>query len=96
MSSNYYEMCRNRIGKGVEIRTRDGRVHRGVLSNVTQDQIFLRPIGPTANLGGFGYGFPGRYGGYGRYRYGGFGWGWGWGIALAAIVALAFLPFFFW
>ncbi|MBT2217786.1 hypothetical protein KK120_18400 [Virgibacillus dakarensis] len=90
MSVNpYYHQCLRCVGRPVRIRTRDGRVHHGVVSRVSNSHVYLRPMG-NRNFGGFGYG----YGGYGGY--GGWGWGWGFGagIALAAIAALS--PLFFW
>lgn len=82
MSSNpYYHQCLRCVGRPVAIRTRDGRMHRGLISRVDQSRVYLRPMGN--NFGGYGYG----------YRW---GWGIGFasGIALATIVA--FSPLFFW
>lgn len=81
---NYYDLCCRHKGKAVEIRTHDGRVHRGIIHRVTNNRVFLQPLGPSRNLGGFGFG--------------GWGWGWGWGagIALGAIASLAVLSLFFW
>ncbi|KHD85851.1 hypothetical protein [Heyndrickxia ginsengihumi] len=86
--SRYHSMCRRGIGRAVEIRTINGRIHRGIIERVTPNRVFLRPLG-RPNLGGYGYGYYG--GGYGW----GVGWGFGWGVALGAIAALAFIPFFF-
>jgi hypothetical protein len=86
----YYAQCSKGIGRPVRIQTRDGRVHRGIISKVSNSHVYVRPL-PSKRLGGFGYGYGGGFGGYGGYGYGS-----GWGIALAAIAALAFLPFFFW
>lgn len=86
MSVNpYYHQCLQCIGRPAKIRTRDGRIHCGVVEQVNHTHVFLRPM-RNRNLGGFGYG----YGGWG-----GGGWGLGFvsGIALAAIVA--FSPLFF-
>ncbi|KQL55105.1 hypothetical protein AN964_17380 [Heyndrickxia shackletonii] len=89
---NYYHMCQRGIGRPVEIRTKDGRIHRGIIHRVDNRMVYLRPL--PGGYGGYAYPF---YGGYG-YPYWGWGWGWGFGagIALGAIGALAFLPFFFW
>ncbi|GIN58430.1 hypothetical protein J8TS2_27490 [Lederbergia ruris] len=79
---NYYHMCRKGIGRPVMIRTRDGHVHRGIISHVTPSKVYIRPFG--RRYGGYGYGW-------------GWGWGWGafgLGIGLGAITALAFTPFF--
>ncbi|MBL5766952.1 hypothetical protein MXL46_10260 [Heyndrickxia sporothermodurans] len=83
MSASHYHICSRNIGKPVEIRTRDGRVHRGIIHRVDNRMVYLRPL-PQRNYGGYGYGW---------------GWGWcgfGWGVALGAIVGLALLPWFFW
>ncbi|MED1202399.1 hypothetical protein [Heyndrickxia acidicola] len=83
---NYYHQCRGGIGKPVEIRTVDGRIHRGVIHRVDNRHVYLRPF-PGRNYGGFGYPY-----------YGGYGWGWGagfgWGVALGAIASIAFLGLF--
>ncbi|WP_019153640.1 hypothetical protein [Robertmurraya massiliosenegalensis] len=84
----YYNMCCKGIGRPVQIRTYDGRTHRGVIERATPNRVFLRPFGGGRNFGGYGYGY---YGG----GFGGGGWGFGWGIALGTIAALAFIPFFF-
>lgn len=84
MSANYYQLCNRHRGKAVQIRTRDGRVHRGVIVDVNPRRVFIRPIGNPRNLGGFGYGFFG------------FGPGFVYGLALGTIVSLAVIPFFFW
>lgn len=84
---NYYQVCNRGIGRAVQIRMRDGSVHRGVIERVSPDRVYLRPLGRTPSFGGFSYGY-----------YGGRRWGWGWGfgagIALGAIASLAFIPFF--
>ncbi|WP_068676563.1 hypothetical protein [Oceanobacillus sp. Castelsardo] len=80
----YHALCQRYRGRAVEIRTRDGRRHRGIIQRVSNNRVFIQPLGRNRNLGGFGYGY-----GYG---YGGFGYG----LALGAIVGLALLPFFFW
>lgn len=87
-ASHYYGVCQRGIGRAVEIRCHNGRIHRGTIERVTRNRVYLRPIGRGSNLGGYGYA------GYG-YRYGYGGWGFGLGIALGAIAALAFIPFLF-
>ncbi|MBM4760863.1 hypothetical protein [Bacillus sp. B15-48] len=83
-AARYYDMCRRGIGRPVEIRTVDGRVHRGMISRVTPQKVYVRPMGGRG---------PG-YGGYGYFwRPWGFGLGLGIGIAFGAIAALAFTPF---
>ncbi|RLL44881.1 hypothetical protein D8M04_08340 [Oceanobacillus piezotolerans] len=83
---HYHTLCNRYRGRAVEIRTRDGRVHRGIIRHVDNRRVYLRPLGGGRNIRGFGYGY---YGGYG---YGGFGFG----VALGAIATLALVPFFFW
>ncbi|RFU67330.1 hypothetical protein D0469_15685 [Peribacillus saganii] len=78
-ASRYYSMCSRGVGKAVEIRTHDGRTHRGIIDRVSSNRVYLRPFGRS--YGGYGYGW-------------GWGWGFGAGIALGAIAALAFIPFF--
>ncbi|WP_156645324.1 hypothetical protein [Lentibacillus sp. JNUCC-1] len=92
---HYHQMCRRYKGRAVEVRTKRGQIHRGIIMNVDDRQVFLRPIGANKNLGGFGYGFyrPGYgYSQGGYYNRGGFGFG----IALGAIAGLTLLPLFFW
>jgi len=87
MSAEYfYGQCRNYMDRAVEITTRDGNIHRGIIRHVDRRKVYLQPFGRAGGLGGFAYG----YGGYG-------GWGgFGIGIALGAIGTLALLPWFFW
>ncbi|WP_343799019.1 hypothetical protein [Bacillus carboniphilus] len=75
-------------GRAVEIRTRNGRIHRGIIQHVDRNRVYIRPLGQPRRLGGYGLGY---YRGYG-YGYGGYGYG----IALGALAGLALLPFFFW
>lgn len=89
---HYHAMCQRYRGRAVEIRTRDGRTHRGVIHHVTGNRVYLQPMGPRRNLGGFGYGGFGY--GYGGYGFGGFGLGAG--IALGAIAGIALLSAFWW
>jgi len=80
----YYHRCMRGIGRPCTIRTRDGRVYRGVITRVSPSRVFIRTTPNPAFRGGFGYGY---YSGWG------FGAGFVTGIALSAIVALAFTPF---
>jgi len=82
--AHYHALCRKYKGRAVEIRTRDGRRHRGIIQHVSNNRVYIQPLGRRRNLGGYGYGY--------RYGYGGFGFG----LALGAIVGLALIPFFFW
>ncbi|MFB4165318.1 hypothetical protein ACE1TI_16285 [Alteribacillus sp. JSM 102045] len=83
-AAHYHNVCNRFRGRAVEIRTRDGRRHRGIIWHVDHSRVFLEPFGRKRDLGGFGYGFFGP------------GYGFGYGLALGAIVSLALLPFFFW
>ena len=82
---HYHGLCQRHKGRAVEVRTHDGRTHRGIIGHVTNSRVYLQPLGNSRNLGGFGYGGFGA--GYG---------GWGAGLALGAIAGLALLPLFFW
>ncbi|MEH7178339.1 hypothetical protein [Neobacillus vireti] len=81
---NYYGLCNKYRGRAVVIRTRDGRVHNGIIHRVTPNRVYLQPLRRGRNLGGFGYG------------YYGYGWGAGWGIALGAIVGVSLAAAFLW
>ncbi|MGM8365829.1 hypothetical protein ACLIBG_10175 [Virgibacillus sp. W0181] len=98
-TGHYFHLCNRYKGRAVEIRTRNGVVHRGVIRHVNRNQVFLDPIGNRQNFGGFGYGFFGPsyrpYGAYGPNRYRRYRLGFGAGIALGAIGTLILLPFFF-
>jgi len=84
MSVGYYHgLCHKYRGRSVVIRTRDGRVHRGIIHRVTANRVHLQPLRRGRNLGGFGYGYYG-------------GWGFGGGIALGAIVGISLASLFFW
>ncbi|CDQ40400.1 MULTISPECIES: hypothetical protein [Virgibacillus] len=82
--SHYYSLCQRHRGKAVEIKTHDGRVHRGIIDRVSSNRVYMRPLGRQGGLGGFGIGWYG------------YGSGFGWGVAFGAIATLAVLPFFFW
>jgi hypothetical protein len=92
---HYHALCQNHKGKAVEIRTRDGKTHRGIIQRVSRSKVYLQPLGHPRSLGGFGYGYCG-YDGCGCGGYGcGYG-GFGFGLALGSIATLALLPLFFW
>lgn len=80
--AHYQGLCQRHMGRAVEIRTHDGRTHRGIIHRVTDNRVYLQPLERPRNLGGFGYG--------------GWGWGWGAGIAFGFIASLAVLSLFFW
>ncbi|MFD2444813.1 hypothetical protein ACFSO7_12640 [Bacillus sp. CGMCC 1.16607] len=88
MSSKYYDICCNGIGRAVEIRTTDGRFYRGVIERVSSNKVYLQTLGSSDRNGGYGYD------GYGYSR--GFHSGSGFvaGIALGLIASLIFIPFF--
>ncbi|MFB1049787.1 hypothetical protein [Paraliobacillus sp. JSM ZJ581] len=86
LMSRYYNLCNKNIGRPVQIRTKDGREHRGVIHRVNNSHVFLQPM--PSNLGGYGYGYWGPYWGPRP--------GFGWGVALGSIATLALLPLFFW
>ncbi|MGI6120012.1 MAG: hypothetical protein ACOYIB_05515 [Desulfosporosinus sp.] len=75
-----YALCQRCRGRAVEIRTHDGRIHRGIIRNVDHNRVYLQPLNCTRDLGGFSYGW--------------FRPGFGAGIALGAIATLALLPLF--
>ncbi|WP_284139350.1 MULTISPECIES: hypothetical protein [unclassified Virgibacillus] len=78
---HYHQLCNRYKGRAVEIKTRDGRVHRGIIQNVDHNRVYLRPLGQG---GGYGYGFYAPF------------YGFGFGLALGAIASFALLPFFLW
>lgn len=91
MSVGYYRgLCQEYRGRAVNIRTNDGRAHRGIIEHVDGTHVMIRPFG-RERLGGFGYGF-GGFGGYGAYG----GYNRGYRIALGAIAAIALIPLIFW
>jgi hypothetical protein len=77
---DYYSLCQRYRGRAVEIITHDGGIHRGIIRDVDYNRVYLQPLSPTRDLGGFSYGwFPGL----------------GAGIVLGSIATLALLPLFF-
>lgn len=83
---HYYNLCQKHVGRCVEIRTNDGRVHRGRIRSVDRRYVYMEPLGARGRgLGGLGYGY---YGGYGR--------GAGFSIALGFITGLVLFPLLFW
>jgi uncharacterized protein (TIGR01732 family) len=73
---HYHGLCQKYRGRAVEIRTHNGRIHRGIIQHVDNNRVYLQPLGGPRNLGGLGYGGFGGIGGYG-YGLGGFGGGFG-------------------
>lgn len=83
----YQQMCMRYKGRAVEIRTKDGKAHRGIIQHVDHRRVYIQPMDRRRSLGGFGYGFWGP------------GWGvagFGIGIALGSIATLALIPWGFW
>ncbi|MCY8490813.1 hypothetical protein [Bacillus atrophaeus] len=84
----YYHLCRKHQGKVARITEKNGRVHVGRITHVTNSKVFITPV-HQSGPGGFGLGF---YGGY----YGGYGYGYGaYGIGLGFIAGVALAGLFF-
>ena len=80
-ANKFYDLCNQHLNRAVEIRCLDGKVHRGVITKVDPQNVYIQPLdGAGSNAG------PGLY-------YWGWGWGWGYPIALASIAAIAALAF---
>lgn len=84
----YHRLCQRGIGRAVEIRTRNGRVYRGVIDRVDESRVYLRRMSNRQLFGGFGYGW---HGGYGRWGGWGFGRAFVFGIAIGVITSLIFI-----
>ncbi|MBP1968470.1 hypothetical protein J2Z83_000562 [Virgibacillus natechei] len=99
-AGHYYGLCQQYRGRAVEIKTRTGVTHRGVICHVDEHNVYLQPLGRQGGFGGFGYGGfggigyggPGGFGGYGGFAGPGYGGGLGMGVALGSIGTLALLP----
>ena len=51
MTMGYYHgLCNKYRGRAVEIRTRDGRVHRGIIHRVSGNRVYLQPMRRGRNL----------------------------------------------
>ena len=80
--AHIHGLCQRYKGRAVEIRTKDGRLHRGVIQHVDHARVYLKPMGGAGGLGGFGWGW---------------GWGiagFGLGLALGSIARIALVPGF--
>jgi hypothetical protein len=77
---HYHDVCMKNRGRAVEIKTRDGRIHRGIIDRVDPYHVYLKPLRGPDSFGGFGYGL----------------FAFGIGIAFGAIVSLAFRPRYYW
>ncbi|HEX6593828.1 MAG TPA: hypothetical protein VF095_04485 [Bacillota bacterium] len=86
----YHNLCQRYRGRAVEIKTSDGRSHRGIIQRVDRRHVYMQPLG-SRGIGGYGSGYYAG-GGYHSFRRRGFGFG----IALGTIIGLTLLPFFFW
>ncbi|GAA0374694.1 hypothetical protein [Bacillus horti] len=102
---SYYHSCRRNVGRGVQFRTHDGRVHRGVITRVTPSHLYYRPYGAgITGLNSEEVKAESAIAQDSAHEGQEVQWGWGWGfgagfgtgIAFGAIASLAFLPFFFW
>jgi len=71
-------LCHAHMNRPVEIRMLDGTIHRGVVSRVDADHVWLRPIDDGVGPGG-GWDGPGLYW---------WGFGWGWPVAIAGIAGI--------
>jgi hypothetical protein len=78
--AHFYGLCQKYKGRAVEIRTKDGRIHRGVIKHVDHSKVYLQPFGGAGGLGGFGWGWGIA--------------GFGFGLALGSIATLALIPGF--
>ena len=47
----YHNLCRDNIGREVEIRDRHGKVYFGSIERVDRERVYLRPVGPSGNHG---------------------------------------------
>lgn len=81
----YYDRCREGVGRLAEIRTNRGTVHRGIIDRVTSDKVYIRPVNDTLDYGGYGYGSFDNCCGFGLVAT---------GFAFGVITSLIFLPFF--
>ncbi|KXZ18137.1 hypothetical protein AXI59_17075 [Bacillus nakamurai] len=82
---NYYHICRQHHGKVARITERNGRVHVGRITRVTNSKVYITPVG-HGGYRGYGYGYWG-------------GWGDGRGaigIGLGFIAGFALAGLFFW
>ena len=80
--AHFHGLCQRYKGRAVEIRMKDGKVHRGIIRHVDNSRVYLQPLGRPGGLGGFGWGL---------------GWGvtgFGIGLALGGILGLALIPGF--
>lgn len=48
---DHYQMCRNGIGRAVEIHTKDGDRFHGIIEKVDEEKVYLSPI-PDHPTGG--------------------------------------------
>ncbi|MBP1969472.1 hypothetical protein J2Z83_001576 [Virgibacillus natechei] len=54
--AHYNELCHKYKGRAVEITTKDGKRHRGIIGHVDGRCVYLQSLGGKS-LGGFGFGF---------------------------------------
>lgn len=60
-----YDLCCRYQGRVVSICCRDGKRHTGKIVRVTNSHVYIQPV-DGRNMGGFGFGFWGGYGGFYR------------------------------
>lgn len=91
--SHYYHLCKRHVGRSVTVRTRDGRVYNGRITQVTPTQVYITPVGRQIEgqeeKGKLAKGTDKNVKGQEVLWF-----GLGWWIPFAAIASLAFLPFF--
>lgn len=87
-AEHFYHLCKNQyMNKPVEVRMLDGGVHRGIVSRVDREHVWLRPLDD-------GIGRDGGIDGPGMFFW---WWGWGFPLALAGIAGIAALSaLWFW
>ena len=81
--AHYHGLCQKYMGRAVEVRMKNGKVHRGIIRHVDHSRVFIQPVGGAGGHGGFGWGLGWGIGGFGI------------GLALGGIAGLALLPWFF-
>lgn len=57
MSNNYYDLCCKFKGRFVRTHDQKGKVYIGKITDVDDENVYLKGVEPRGNLGGKGYGF---------------------------------------
>lgn len=89
LKREHYELCRDNVGKAVEIQSHDGQRYHGIIERVDDDNVYLKPI-PERQFDGSD-----RFGGN-SFLFAPFPFFFRPFFPFARIYALTFLPFFFW